>query len=82
VTYLAALPYLPATAAARLERIAALSPPRREAAAAALAERLEQAAVYVPYADDAIPELVSKRLGCIVHQPEYPGVDLAALCVR
>jgi hypothetical protein len=25
---------------------------------------------------------VSRRLGCIVHQPEYAGVDLAALCLK
>jgi hypothetical protein len=29
-----------------------------------------------------MPELVSRRLGCIVHNPVYAGVDLAALCVR
>jgi DNA-binding SARP family transcriptional activator/ABC-type transport system substrate-binding protein/streptogramin lyase len=82
VTYLAGLPYLPEADLARLGRFAGLPSPRREAAAAALAERLEREAVYVPYVDYAIPELVSKRSGCIVHQPVYPGVDLAALCVR
>ena len=82
VDYLAGLPYLPSADHARLEQIARLSPPYRAAAAAALTARLESEAVYVPYADGAIPELVSKRLGCIVHQPEYPGVDLAALCLR
>ena len=80
--YLANLPYFPSVERKRLNRITGLSPPQREAAAAALAARLEQEAVYVPYADNAIPELVSKRVGCIVHQPEYPGVDLAALCLR
>jgi hypothetical protein len=34
------------------------------------------------YEDGEIPELRSSRLGCIVHQPEYGGVDLAALCLR
>jgi hypothetical protein len=82
VNYLAGLPYLPANDHARLERITDLSSPRREAAAAALAQGLEREAVYVPYADNAIPELVSRRLGCTIHQPEYPGLDLAALCVR
>lgn len=80
--YLAGLPYFPAFERDRLNRIDGLSPPRREAAAAAFAARLEQEAVYVPYADNAIPELVSNRVGCVVHQPEYPGVDLAALCLR
>ena len=82
VAYLSGLPYLPAADRGRLERIAHLSSPGREAAAAALAARLEQEAIYVPYADGAIPELISNRLGCILHQSEYPSVDLAALCVR
>jgi ABC-type transport system substrate-binding protein len=81
-TYLAGLPYLPAADRARLEQIAGLPSPLREIAAARLAERLERDAVYVAYEDGAIPELVSKRLGCLVHQPQYPGVDLAALCIR
>ncbi len=81
-SFLATLPYLPPADRRRLDRIARLSSPRREASAAALAARLMRAAIYVPYADGAIPELMSKRLGCIVHQPNYPGVDLAALCVR
>jgi hypothetical protein len=34
------------------------------------------------YEQGAVPELVSPRLGCIVHQPEYEGVDFAALCLR
>jgi len=82
IEYLRSLPYLPAEAAARLERIARFSSPRREAAAAALAATLEREAVVVAYADLATPELFSPRLGCIVDQPEYPGLDLAALCLR
>jgi hypothetical protein len=38
--------------------------------------------MYLAYANFATPELVSKRLGCVIDQPEYPGVDLAALCLR
>jgi DNA-binding SARP family transcriptional activator/ABC-type transport system substrate-binding protein len=82
VDYLGTLPYLPSDDRRRLERIARLPSPRREAAAAALAVRLMREAVYVPYANGALGELVSRRLGCIVHQPNYPGVDLAALCLR
>ena len=32
--------------------------------------------------DRTIPELISKRLGCVIDQPEYPGLDLAAFCLR
>lgn len=81
VRYLRNLPYLPAPDLAALDRIAHLESPAREAAAAALAAKLERDALYVPVADDATPELVSKRLGCVIDQPEYPGVDLAALCL-
>jgi ABC-type transport system substrate-binding protein len=82
VGYLLHLPYLPAAARAELHRIAAFPFSRREAAAAALAGKLEREAVYVGYADPATPELFSKRLGCVIDQPVYPGVDLAALCLR
>jgi len=83
VAYLSLLPpYLPSTDRARLARIATFSSPRREAAAAALASTLERDGVYLAYANLANPELVSKRLGCVIEQPEYPGVDLAALCLR
>ena len=34
------------------------------------------------YLNRATPELVSKRLGCVIDQPEYPGPDLAVLCLR
>jgi DNA-binding SARP family transcriptional activator/ABC-type transport system substrate-binding protein/streptogramin lyase len=65
-----------------LNRIAKLSSPERERAAAALATRIERKSLYAVYAYRAVPELVSKRLGCIVHQPQYAGVDLAALCLK
>ena len=81
VSYLLQLPYLPASDRAKLTRIDALASPRREAAAASLAARLERDAVYIGYADAATAELVSRRLGCTIDQPEYPGLDLAALCV-
>jgi hypothetical protein len=73
--------YLPPTDRARLEQIARLASPRREAAAAELTGRIESEAVYIQYLDRATPELVSARLGCVFDQPEYPGVDLAALCL-
>jgi DNA-binding SARP family transcriptional activator/streptogramin lyase len=82
IDYLRSLPYLPEADRTRLERIATFSWPRREAAAAAFAATLEREAVVVAYADIATPELFSARLGCILDQPVYPGLDLAALCVR
>jgi hypothetical protein len=65
-----------------LRRLATLHSPRREQAALQLARRIERQSLFAVYTTGAIPELVSRRLGCIVHQPEYPGVDLAALCLR
>jgi Bacterial extracellular solute-binding proteins, family 5 Middle len=73
--------YLPSADRATRERIDKLSSPERESAADALALKLEQEAVYVQYLNRAIPELVSKRLGCVFDQPEYPGLDLTALCL-
>jgi hypothetical protein len=81
VSYLQGLSYLPAGDRAELERIARLPYRERERRAIALARKLERKSLYAVYQDDAIPELVSPRLGCIVHQPEYAGVDLAALCL-
>jgi DNA-binding SARP family transcriptional activator len=83
VAYLALLPpYLPSADRVRLARIATLASPRREAAAAAFASTLERDGVYLAVANFGHPELVSARLGCVIDQPEYPGVDLAALCLR
>jgi DNA-binding SARP family transcriptional activator/ABC-type transport system substrate-binding protein len=82
VAELLELPYLPGAARATLERIATIPSPRRELAAAAVAARLEQDADDIGFADRVTPELVSSRLGCLVEQPVYPGLDLAALCLR
>ena len=73
---------LPRDVSVQLDRVATLSASARERAAAALARRLERESLFAVYEDGAIPELVSPRLGCIIHQPEYPGVDLAALCLK
>lgn len=80
--YLQPLSYLPPEYSNELRRITTLRPPERERAAAALARRIERASLFAVYASRAMPELVSRRLGCIVHQPVYPGLDLAALCLR
>jgi hypothetical protein len=66
----------------RLHRLLRLYPPERERAAEALARQIERESLFAVFRTSAVPELVSRRLGCVVHQPEYPGVDLAALCVR
>jgi DNA-binding SARP family transcriptional activator/ABC-type transport system substrate-binding protein len=82
VGYLSRLPFLPTAARRQLDRIEALPYPRRDAAAEKLAAGLQRAAIYLGYADAATPELLSKRVGCVIDQPTYAGVDLAALCVR
>jgi DNA-binding SARP family transcriptional activator/ABC-type transport system substrate-binding protein len=74
--------YWPAGDRTRLDRVAALETLRREAAAAALTASLERDAVYLGFGIRTTPELVSKRLSCLVRQPKYPGLDLAALCLR
>jgi DNA-binding SARP family transcriptional activator/ABC-type transport system substrate-binding protein/outer membrane protein assembly factor BamB len=81
VEYLKQL-FLPPDLAAELDRIAKLSSPERERAAAALAKEIDARSLFAVFEHTAVPELVSKRLGCIVHQPQYAGVDLAALCLK
>jgi ABC-type transport system substrate-binding protein len=82
VTYLQSLLYLTATDRAALARAATLPSPARENAAAAVARRLRARGTYVVYADGGLPVLVSHRVGCAVQQPEYPGLDLAAMCLK
>jgi DNA-binding SARP family transcriptional activator/ABC-type transport system substrate-binding protein/streptogramin lyase len=74
--------HLPPRETSELNRIAHLAAPERDRAAAALAARIDRASLVAVFGYGAIPELISTRLGCIVHQPEYAGVDLAALCLR
>lgn len=81
VLYLLHLPYLTASDRAQLAHIESLPSQQRASAATAVAAHLEREAKYIGYADAATPELVSKRLGCTIDQPEYPGLDLAALCL-
>jgi DNA-binding SARP family transcriptional activator/ABC-type oligopeptide transport system substrate-binding subunit/streptogramin lyase len=74
--------YLPTQAQRdELQRLAKLSTPQRERASVALARKIERQSLFAVFRYSAVPEFVSRRLGCIVHQPEYPGVDLAALCL-
>lgn len=73
---------LPAAEAKELHRIQTLFSSERERAALALARRIERLSLLAVYKRDAIPELRSSRLGCIVHQPQYAGIDLSALCVK
>ena len=74
--------HLPAADRRTLERIETFSTPRRETAAAALAAKLERDAGFIGLGYPASPELISKRLGCLVHHPGAPGLDLAALCLK
>jgi hypothetical protein len=73
--------YLPAADRTTLARLALLPYGGREAGAAAFARKLERDAVYIGFGDRVTPELWSKRLGCVIRQPEYPGLDIAALCL-
>ena len=67
---------------AEVARILKLPIPERDERAVALARRVERQSLFAVYDSRALPELVSRRLGCIVHQPMFPGVDLAALCLK
>src|SRR5919197_6083462 len=73
---------LPTADRAQLAQVAKLASPERERHAAALARRIEKQSLFAVYDIGAIPQLLSARLGCVLQQPEYPGVDLAALCLR
>ena len=73
---------LPTADRAQLAQLAQLASPERARHAAALARRIEKQSLFAVYDIGAIPQLLSARLGCVVQQPEYPGVDLAALCLR
>jgi peptide/nickel transport system substrate-binding protein len=74
--------YLPRDEWNEVRRIQKLFSPERQRAALALARRIERESLFAVFVRNTMPELMSKRLGCIVHQPEYAGVDLAALCLR
>jgi DNA-binding SARP family transcriptional activator/ABC-type transport system substrate-binding protein len=80
--YLQQLSFLMPRYSDEIRRIATLRSPDREQASAALARAIERDSLLAVYMQTAIPEFVSRRLGCIVHQPEYAGVDLAALCLK
>ena len=81
VDYLQQL-YLPPKESNELDRIATLASPEREQTALALAKRLEEKSLFAVFSYSGVPELVSRRLGCVIHQPQYAGVDLAALCLK
>jgi ABC-type transport system substrate-binding protein len=80
--YLQPLSYLPPAYSNEIARIQRLFSTARERAAVSFARLIERQSLFAVYVDDAMPELVSRRLGCIVDHPVYPGVDLAALCIR
>ena len=80
--YLQQLSYLPPRYSNDIRRITLLESPARERAAAALVRAVERDSLLAVFQQGAIPELVARRVGCVVHQPEYAGVDLAALCLK
>jgi DNA-binding SARP family transcriptional activator/ABC-type transport system substrate-binding protein/streptogramin lyase len=80
--YFKPLSYLPPRYSNEIARIQLLSSPARERAAVSLARRIEKQSLFAVYVTDAMPELVSRRLGCIIDHPVYAGIDLAALCIR
>jgi hypothetical protein len=73
---------LPPADPKELRRVQTLLSPNREDGAVGLARQIERESLFAVFQMDGWPELVSRRLRCIVHQPEYSGVDLAALCLR
>ena len=74
--------YLPQDEWNEARRIQRLLSPERERAALALLRKIERESLFAVFLRNTMPELVSRRLGCLVHQPEFMGVDLAALCVK
>jgi hypothetical protein len=82
VQSLSSLPYLPVADRETLERIARLPSPERENAAGSLALKLDRDAIHATFGDDAIPELVSPRLGCHLKPAGLTRSRLAAVCIR
>jgi DNA-binding SARP family transcriptional activator/ABC-type transport system substrate-binding protein/streptogramin lyase len=80
--YLKPLSHLPPAYSNEIARIQLLFPPARERAAVSLVRRIERQSLFAVYVTDAMPELVSRRLGCIIDHPVYAGIDLAALCIH
>ena len=82
VAYLDSLPYLPAGDRVAVRRADSLASPEREHAAAALAANLERRALYLAMTDGVTAELLSRRVSCVIDQPAFASLDLAALCLR
>jgi DNA-binding SARP family transcriptional activator/ABC-type oligopeptide transport system substrate-binding subunit len=67
----------------KVEGVANLSGPDRQAAAAALADRLTTTSVdVVAYGAAQTSQFIGPRIGCRVFTPAAPGLDLAALCLN
>jgi peptide/nickel transport system substrate-binding protein len=69
---------------ASVRDLAGLTGAERAAAAAALARRLvDEDARLIPFAVGAFAgQYFSERIGCQVHQPAIPLMDLVALCIK
>jgi hypothetical protein len=66
-----------------VERVANLSGPERQHAAATLADRLTTTDVHVvAYGAGQTSQFIGPRIGCRVLTPAASGLDLAALCLN
>jgi ABC-type oligopeptide transport system substrate-binding subunit len=75
--------WLPGGARAKIHRVADLSGDRRQAAAAALADRLAMREIpVVAFATPQIHQFIGPRMGCRSFTPFGYGLDLAAMCVK
>jgi ABC-type transport system substrate-binding protein len=75
--------WLPPRVRASVADLAALSGPRRYAAAARLADKLATGAVpAVAFSAGSMGELFGPRIGCQLFAPLGSGVDLPALCLN
>jgi hypothetical protein len=75
--------WAPARARVKIQRVAHLNGDGRQAAAAALADRLATNDVLVAaYAIPQTSQVIGARIGCRVFSPFAYGLDLATMCVK
>ncbi|HEY3192381.1 MAG TPA: BTAD domain-containing putative transcriptional regulator [Solirubrobacterales bacterium] len=75
--------WVPTEVRTKVERVANLSGPERQHAAATLADRLTTTDVHVvAYGAGQTSQFIGPRIGCRVLTPAASGLDLAALCLN
>jgi len=75
--------WIPAGVGAEIQHVGALTGDHRQAAAAALADRLATEAILVAaYGTPQTSQFVGPRIGCRVFTPVGYGLDLAAVCSK